>query len=120
MASSTSMLARQNDLFLLPAIAKLARWRFKQIRQLTVGEGGGAHPSDLSTDLGRGAAVAWSGASVPFASRLSPCIRGPVCSDPRQLLLHRGAALRCRPGWRSRRAQRVGCPLAGRCGVYPV
>jgi hypothetical protein len=27
------------------------RWRFKQIRQLTVGEGGGAHPSDLGTDL---------------------------------------------------------------------
>jgi ABC-type lipoprotein release transport system permease subunit len=31
MASSTSTLERQNDLFLLPAIAKLARWRFKQM-----------------------------------------------------------------------------------------
>src|SRR6266852_1464318 len=31
MASSTSTLARQNGLLLLPAIAKLARWRFKQM-----------------------------------------------------------------------------------------
>src|SRR5450755_42565 len=27
-------------------------------------------------------------------TRLSPCIRGPVYPDPRQLLLHRGSALR--------------------------
>src|SRR5947199_3706153 len=31
MASSTSTLARQNGLLLLPAIAKLVRWRFKQM-----------------------------------------------------------------------------------------
>src|SRR6266480_4945708 len=31
MASSTSTLARQNGLLMLPAIAKLARWRFKQM-----------------------------------------------------------------------------------------
>ena len=31
MASSTSTLPRQNSLFLLPAIARLARWRFKQM-----------------------------------------------------------------------------------------
>src|SRR5437879_2626800 len=31
MASSTSLLARQNGLLLLPAITKLAGWRFKQM-----------------------------------------------------------------------------------------
>ena len=31
MASSTSVLTRQNGLYFLPAIAKLARWRFKQM-----------------------------------------------------------------------------------------
>jgi hypothetical protein len=31
MASSTSMLSQQNRLLQLPAIAKLARWRFKQM-----------------------------------------------------------------------------------------
>jgi hypothetical protein len=65
------------------------RWRFKQIRHLTVGEVG-ERTRVISVRTWVGAPLSQGcGSSVPFASRLSPCIRGPAHPDPRQSLLHR-------------------------------